>query len=956
MSNTNALWKTVLLTFSLIVGALFALPNLLGTDPAVQISYRNGTLPNDVISQVQISLDKAGFKEANYRQDDKQLTVLFDNENDQIRARDTLLEDLNPKTTSVALNLVSASPAWLRAFADPMYLGLDLRGGVHFLMQVDLAEAKNSAEVRYISSWKQLTRDAKVRGSSIQHEQGKLVARFNNTADRDVMLTKFREDGRALDFTTREDGGYAYIDANLNKAAEQSERSSAIEQNVVTLRNRVNELGVAEPVIQQQGQDRIVVQLPGIQDTARAKQILGATATLEYRLVYEHPGEWNEKTGGAVPAGAYLSHLREDGSAILLNRDIIVTGDQIKGASSGIDQQSGTPEVSVTLDNDGAHRMQLVTEQNIGNPMAVIYREDRVETKVVDGKTIREVKKTEEVISVATIKDVLSHRFQTTGLKMGEAKDLALLLRSGSLRAPVQIVEERTIGPSLGKHNIERGFQSAVAGIALVIIAMTVHYGVFGLISGIALGFNVVFIIAVLSMLQATLTLPGIAGIVLTMGMAVDANVLIYERIREELRAGKRVQMAIANGYDRAFSTIADANITTLIAGIVLFMMGTGPVKGFAITLSIGILTSMYTAIFGSRVIVNALYGGRRIDKLPIFGLFSSNKPLAVQTVPARKTASTLVESTSGGRFNFMGRKKFALALSGTLLVISVLAIGIRGLNYSVDFTGGYSIELGYDAPPDLELIRKTLTDAQLLNAQVQIFGTSKDVLVRLAPREGSSSATLSDEVLTAVKSTSSAPIELRRVEYVGPQVGKELREKGGMALLISLFAIIIYVWIRFEKKLALGSVLALIHDVTITLGVFAIFQLEFDLTIIAALLALIGYSLNDSIVVFDRIRENFRTLRRGTTEFIMNQAINETLSRTIMTSVMTLVALFSLLIFGGEVLYGFSIALIVGIFVGTYSSIFVASMLGLALDITKEDLLPIVSEAKDSSIIHSQV
>ena len=378
-----------------------------------------------------------------------------------------------------------------------------------------------------------------------------------------------------------------------------------MQQNVVTLRNRINELGVSEPVIQQQGTDRIVVQLPGVQDTARAKEILGATATLEYRLV-------------STRSDARAYKRREDGSTIMLDRDIIVTGDQIKGASSGIDQSSGTPAVFVNLDNAGARRMQEVTQDNVGNPMAVVYIENRIDTKEVNGEQLKSVTKVEEVINVATIRDVLSHRFQTTGLGLNEAADLALLLRAGALKAPVQIVEERTVGPSLGKENIRQGFMSAVVGLALVVIFMGFYYRIFGLIAGAALVINVVMIIAVLGVLQATLTLPGIAGIVLTMGMAVDANVLIFERIREELRAGGAVQAAISAGYDKAFLTIADANITTLIAAIVLFSMGTGPIKGFAITLCLGILTSMFTAIFGSRVLVNMLYGGRRLSTLPI--------------------------------------------------------------------------------------------------------------------------------------------------------------------------------------------------------------------------------------------------------------------------------------------------------------------------------------------------
>jgi len=529
------------------------------------------------------------FGEVEIREEGNIFLALFENEDVQLRARDEILKVVDRNKTTVALNLVSASN-----IAEPMYLGLDLRGGVHFLMEVDMVSALDTAEESYIAGWKRQTRG----------EQ--------------MMLEIFRQDGRDLDFETRETDEYAFIEANLTEAAEELEKRNALEQNIITLRNRVNELGVSEPVIQQQGLERIVVQLPGVQDTGRAKEILGATATLEYRLVYGTPTDWSDAQKGRVPADARLYKRREDGTPILLDRDIIVTGAQIKGASAGIDQQSGTPAVFVNLDSAGAKRMQEVTQENVGNLMAVVYIENLVDTKIVDGEQVRKVTKVEEVINAATIRDVLSHRFQTTGLGSAEASNLALLLRAGALKAPVQIVEERTVGPSLGKANIRQGFLSAVVGLALVVVFMAFYYRVFGMIAGAALIINVVLIIAILGALQATLTLPGIAGIVLTMGMAVDANVLIFERIREELKKGTAIQSAISAGYDKAFVTIADANVTTLIAAVVLFSLGTGPVKGFAITLSIGILTSMFTAIFGSRVLVNALYGGRRLSALPI--------------------------------------------------------------------------------------------------------------------------------------------------------------------------------------------------------------------------------------------------------------------------------------------------------------------------------------------------
>lgn len=605
MTNTNPLWKTLLLAAVMFIGVLFALPNLFGSDPAVQISARSADLSAADISQFNKILSDAGFADAEVREDDGRYLALFNSEDDQIRARDALADKLDSNDYITALNLVDASPAWLRNIAQPMFLGLDLRGGVHFLMEVDMESAISTAEERFIPAWKREVREAKIRGTSIQHTKNGLSARFKTVAERDQMLDVFGEDGFDLDFQTSEEGEFAYITAKLTETAAQTEQRSALQQNIVTLRNRINELGVSEPVIQQQGLDRIVVQLPGVQDTARAKDILGATATLEYRLV-------------STRSDARPYTVRNDGSTIMLDRDIIVTGDQIKDASSGIDQQSGTPAVFVNLDNAGAKRMQEVTQDNVGNPMAVVYIENRVDNVTVNGEEIKRVTKIEEVISVATIRDVLSHRFQTTGLGGQEAADLALLLRAGALKAPVQIVEERTVGPSLGKDNIRQGFMSAAVGLAVVVVFMAFYYRVFGMIAGLALVTNVVLIVATLGALTATLTLPGIAGIVLTVGMAVDANVLIFERIREELKAGGAVQAAISAGYDKAFSTIADANVTTLIAAVVLFSLGTGPIKGFAVTLCIGILTSMFTAIFGTRVLVNAIYGGKRLNSLPI--------------------------------------------------------------------------------------------------------------------------------------------------------------------------------------------------------------------------------------------------------------------------------------------------------------------------------------------------
>jgi len=617
--NKYPLWKYILLGAVLLAGSLFALPNLFGDYKAVQVTARDGLLDDSVKLTVRQAIKDAGLTDVELREDDNRFMALFTDDEEQLKARDVIDDALESRRHIVAMNLVSAAPAWLRSFAKPMYLGLDLRGGVHFLMEVDMDATIKSSEERYASDWKAENRRQKIRGVSVGHRDGKLTARFKTAEQREQMLELYRRNAFDLNIRTRDEGEFFYIDANLTEQAADEEKRSALQQNITTLRNRVNELGVAEPIIVQQGLEQIVIQLPGVQDPARAREILGATATLEYRLVEGTPADWfSAQDSGRARPGTKLYTQRDDGSPVLLSQDIIVTGDQIKGASSGIDQQSGSPAVFVNLDGKGAKRMQAVTAENVGNLMAVVYIENLIDYKIVDDERVKVTERVEEVINTATIRDVLSHRFQTTGLGANEAANLALLLRAGALKAPVEIVEERTVGPSLGADNIRQGFLSAVAGLFIVLAFMAWYYRVFGLIAGAALVINLVLIIAVLSTLQATLTMPGIAGIVLTTGMAVDANVLIFERIREELRAGTTVQSAIDAGYEKAFSTIADANITTLIAAVVLFSLGTGPIKGFAVTLSIGILTSMFTAILGTRALVNLIYGNKRGKELAI--------------------------------------------------------------------------------------------------------------------------------------------------------------------------------------------------------------------------------------------------------------------------------------------------------------------------------------------------
>ncbi|WP_455200925.1 protein translocase subunit SecD [Kaarinaea lacus] len=622
--NQYPLWKYLLIIIVLVVGMLYAAPNLYGEDPALQVSSTRGvevSLATQETVRTVLQNENIPFKAILL--ENERVLVRFSNTEDQLKAKDAVRKQLNDDFI-VALNLAPRTPEWLLAINGlPMYLGLDLRGGVHFLMEVDVDAAISQSEERYISDYRTLLRENRLRYTKIDHHQKSsgeidgVEVRFKDDDTRTQAEELLRKEYPDLQFDTFEKDGAFYLLTTMTEREKTEVRRLAVKQNITTLRNRVNELGVAEPVIQQQGTDRVVVQLPGVQDTARAKEILGATATLEFRLADE-THDVQDAVNGRVPAGLKLYKQRGAGHVLLKNR-VMLTGDYIIDASSGIDQQSGGPTVFITLDGKGANIFSKVTGENIKKLMAVVFIENKIDTREVDGKIVKTKRKVEEVINVARIQDQLSKRFMITGLDdTREARDLALLLRAGALAAPIDIVEERTVGPSLGQDNIDQGTRSVIIGFILVLAFMAIWYRGFGLIANLALMFNLVAIVAVLSMLQATLTLPGIAGIVLTVGMAVDANVLIFERIREEIRNGNSPQASIHSGYAKAVSTIADANITTLIAAIILFGFGSGPIKGFAITLSIGIITSMFTAIMGTRAVVNLVYGGKRVEKLSI--------------------------------------------------------------------------------------------------------------------------------------------------------------------------------------------------------------------------------------------------------------------------------------------------------------------------------------------------
>jgi preprotein translocase subunit SecD len=622
MVNRYAPWRYVLLILIIAIGVIYATPNLYGEDPALQIAHRVNLADQRELDNIKSLLETEGIEYRSIELDGNNVLVRFASEGAQLKAATLVREALyaTDRRYSIALNLAPATPEWLTSLnALPMYLGLDLRGGVHFLMEVDMESAIEKSLNRAAGEMRSFMREEKIRYKAVQASSRKVTIRFTSAETRDAARLLLENEYRDFEFVDSNDDRSWFIDISYNASALEEERRSAIEQNISTLKNRVNELGVAEPVIQRQGDERVVVQLPGVQDTVRAKEILGATATLEFRLVHGSFADWSAaQASGKAPIGSRM-YTQSDGSPVLLKRSVIVTGDQIVGAASGIDTQSGSPDVSITMNAKGADRMAKITRDNIGKPMGVVFIEDKFEFRDVDGER-RRIRTTEtEVINVATIRDQLSKRFHITGLdSTREARDLALLLRAGALRAPMVIVEERTVGPSLGQENIDRGFLSVIVGFVLVLLFMGVYYKVFGLVANVALSLNLVLMVAILSIFQATLTLPGIAGIVLTVGMAVDANVLIFERIREEIRLGNTPQAAIYSGYEKAFGTIADANITTFIAAIVLFGFGTGPIQGFAVTLMIGIASSMFTAIFGTRAVINLIYGRKQVTRLAI--------------------------------------------------------------------------------------------------------------------------------------------------------------------------------------------------------------------------------------------------------------------------------------------------------------------------------------------------
>jgi preprotein translocase subunit SecD len=602
--NRYPLWKYVLVGLAVLFGLIYTLPNFFGESPAVQISSAKATLKIDASTRDRVAstLQAAGIANSGIFLDSNGVKVRLLSNDTQLQAKDVLEKQFNPDSSDpqyvIALNLLSSSPQWLtKLHALPMYLGLDLRGGVHFLLQVDMPGALTKRLDSIGADLRTLLRDNDVRHAGIDREGERIVIRFRDQEKRDKARSTLEENQPDLLLVEQGEGSDLKLVATLRPEAVKRIQEFAIKQNITTLNNRINELGVAEPVIAQQGADRIVVQLPGVQDTAKAKDILGRTATLEIRMVEESPGAVEAALAGQPPFGSEL-YVERGGAPLLVKKQVVLTGDRLTDAQPGFDGQTNEPAVHLTLDSPGARIFKDITRDNVGKRMAILLIE-KGKGEVVTAPVIR--------AEIGGGRVQISGRMTTT-----EANDTALLLRAGSLAAPMEIIEERTIGPSLGAENIAKGFQSTMWGFLAIAAFMVAYYLLFGVVSVIALACNLLFLIALLSLLQATLTLPGIAAIALTLGMAIDANVLINERIREELRNGSSPQAAIHTGYERAFGTILDSNITTLIAGLALLMFGSGPVRGFAVVHCLGIMTSLFSAVVVSRALINLIYGRRR--------------------------------------------------------------------------------------------------------------------------------------------------------------------------------------------------------------------------------------------------------------------------------------------------------------------------------------------------------
>ena len=789
---------------------------------------------------------------------------------------------------------LSKLPGWMPD--SKITLGLDLQGGSYIMLQVDRDDIVTDRLNTLVDDVRADLREAQVRYTGLSGTGDSAQVRITDPAqyvEAETALEPLAEyvnagtlNGGTFQEVTMDDDGNGLIRLTLTEQGIDYRMRSAVEQSIEVIRRRVDELGTTEPLIQRQGDDRIIVQVPGLDDPQRLKALLNKTAKLTFHMV-DTTVSAQDAIEGRPPAGTEVLYSMDDPPVpYVIEKRALISGEDLVDAKAAFDQRTNEPVVNFRFDSRGAQRFAQATQQNVGRPFAIVLDDQIVSAPVIN----------EPILGGS---GQISGNFTVQG-----ANDLAVLLRAGALPATLTVVEERTVGPSLGADSIRAGITASVIGAAAVVVFMVAFYGMFGLVANIALFFNIVLLLALLSVIGATLTLPGIAGIVLTIGMAVDSNVLIYERIREERRNGRSIVQAVDAGFSRAFGTIIDANLTTLIAAVILFFLGSGPVRGFAVTLAIGIITTIFSAFYLTRWMIAEWVRRKRPKELPKgirTGMFD------------------------GINFSFMNFRRVTFIISVVLVIASVVGFGTKGMNLGIDFTGGSVVQVeSKSGPADLSEIRTTLNGLNIGAVQAQGFGSDKDVLIRIPAQDGGANAEQS--AISKIRSALESDYTFSRVEVVGPVVSGELSRSATIGVLASLIAILMYIWFRFEWQFAVGAIIATAHDVILTIGVFVLTGVEFNLTSIAAVLTIVGYSLNDTVVVYDRVRENLRRYQKMPLPELIDISINHTLSRTILTAVTTMLALAALYVFGGEVIRSFTFAMLFGVAVGTFSSIYIAA------------------------------
>lgn len=799
---------------------------------------------------------------------------------------------------------LEALPSWMPS--KKVTLGLDLQGGSHIMLKIEKADIVKERLETTVGDIRAALRDAGIRYTGLsgvgQQVQVRITDADKVEAAKEALSSLTAPvsvggltGGTIEEVTLQEDG--TLLRFNLTDAGIDYRAGSALTQSMEVVRRRVDELGTTEPMIQRQGNDRIIVQVPGLQDPQRLKSLLNQTAKLSFHMV-DMSMPVTEAINGRPPANAEVLYSQDDPAVpYLVEKRALVSGENLVDAQASFNQQTNEPVVTFRFDSKGAQRFAQATQENVGRPFAIV-----LDDQVISAPVIRE--------PIIGGSGQISGNFSVEG-----ANDLAVLLRAGALPATLTVVEERTVGPGLGQDSINAGIFASGIGAIFVVLFMLGFYGSFGVMANIALAANIVMILAVLSLIGSTLTLPGIAGIVLTMGMAVDSNVLVYERIREEAKSGRPLVQSIEIGFNKAFATIVDANLTTLIAAAVLFFLGSGPVKGFAVTLAIGIITTVFTAFTMTRWLMAVWFRWRRPKHLP--------KGIRTGMFDAQN-------------IRFMAIRRYTFGIAGALALASMVGFLTVGLNLGIDFQGGSIIEVkARSGTADIGEIRDRLSELNLGEVQAQGFGDPASVLIRIQAQEGGENAEQS--AITLVRGELEDAYEFRRVEVVGPAVSGELTQTATIGVAVSLLFILIYIWFRFEWQFAVGSIIATLHDVILTLGLFVLLGIEFNLTSIAAILTIIGYSLNDTVVVYDRMRENLRRYKKMPLDVLIDTSINQTLSRTVLTGSTTLLALLALYLFGGEVIASFTLAMLFGVLVGTFSSVYIAAPVLIAFKLRPE-------------------